>query len=59
MKRLLGIVVLVSLSACGVDGEPVPPSVETSIGVGSDEVSAETGVTIGQGPFTVSWGVGL
>lgn len=59
MKRLCIVAFVALVSACGVDGEPVQPTATTSVGVGSDGVSASTGVKVKKGSFTVGWGIGL
>ena len=59
MKRLCAILALSVLAACGADGEPIQPSMNTNVGVGQNGVSASTGVTVRKGPFSVGWGLGL
>lgn len=59
MTRILAACALLALAACGADGEPVRPSANTSIGVGTNGVSVNSGVTVRKGPFSVGWGVGL
>ena len=59
MKPVLAALGLLALVACGADGEPIQPSVGTNVGIGSNGVSASTGVTVRQGPFSMGWGVGL
>ncbi len=59
MKRLFAVISLAALTACGADGEPIKPSMSTNVGVGTNGVSASTGVRVGKGPFSVGWGLGL
>ena len=59
MKRLFAVLSLAVLAACGADGEPIQPSMNTNIGVGSNGVSASTGVSVRKGPISVDWGLGL
>ena len=42
-----------ALTACGADGPPITPSVNTTVSVGSDGVRTSTGVTLNRGPVTV------
>ena len=59
--RLSGMVLLsvTLLAGCGVDGEPIRPSMTTSIGVGSGGVSAGTTMSATSGNTSISVGVGL
>ena len=59
MKHSLALVCLIALANCGADGEPVQPSVNTSVSAGSNGVSARTGVTVKKGLFSLGWGIGL
>ncbi|MEQ9260801.1 MAG: hypothetical protein RIG84_17070 [Roseovarius sp.] len=59
MKRIAALCALLVLGACGADGEPVQPSMNTNIGVGTNGVSASTGLRVKKGPFSLGWGVGL
>jgi len=47
------------LAACGVDGEPIQPSVTTNVGVGSNGVSGGIGTTIVRGKMSVHVGTSL
>lgn len=47
------IVALFALTACGADGPPVKPSVNTTVSVGSEGVRSSTGVSVRSGPVTV------
>lgn len=58
MSRRLGLIVfLCGLAACGVDGEPVQPTVAASVGVGSSGVSTNLGVGVHTGPISVFLGL--
>jgi|AntRauTorcE11897_2_1112592.scaffolds.fasta_scaffold172613_2 hypothetical protein len=60
MTRIgLGVIGLLLLGACGVDGPPVRPSLGATIGVGSHGVhtSVHTGARVGG--VNVGVGVGL
>ncbi|MEN8660444.1 hypothetical protein [Marivita sp.] len=53
MKTAALITGLVVLAACGADGPPITPSVNTTVSVGSAGVQTSTGVTVRSGPVTV------
>jgi hypothetical protein len=59
MKSLFVLGALSALAACGVDGEPVQPTVGATIGVNSNGASAAVGGAIRKGPYSVGWGIGL
>ena len=52
---VLGVVVLVS--ACGVDGEPVRPSLNAGIGISGSGIHLGGAVGVSKGPVTVSVGL--
>ncbi|MCB1334712.1 MAG: hypothetical protein KDK26_13960 [Roseivivax sp.] len=41
------------LAACGADGPPLRPEVETTITLGKGGISTQTGVSVQSGPVTV------
>jgi hypothetical protein len=53
MKAIAVIAGLALLSACGADGPPITPSINTTVSVGSEGVRTSTGVTLSSGPVTV------
>ncbi|SFF98114.1 hypothetical protein [Roseobacter denitrificans] len=58
MIRSVAVLVLIgTLSACGVDGEPVRPSVGASVAIGSGGVNSNIGVGLNQGPFSIFLGL--
>ena len=58
-RHFLVALALLILAGCGVDGEPVRPSLGTTIGVGSRGVNATTSVGAVLGNVNVGVGVGL
>jgi len=58
VKRLLAALSLLSLAACGADGEPVRPTASSNITMSSSGVSVGTAVGLRRGPFSVSLGAG-
>ena len=52
-RFLIGALLLIGLVGCGADGEPIQPSMNTSLRVGTDGVSASTGVSLSKGPLSI------
>ncbi|MEO0370161.1 MAG: hypothetical protein AAF231_01770 [Pseudomonadota bacterium] len=59
MTRILAFVSVTLLAACGADGDPVTPTMNTNIGIGSNGVSVGTSVGMKKGPVSVGVGLGL
>ena len=59
MRVCLALLALAALTACGVDGKPIRPSLNTTVGVGSHGVHAGTALGVRVGGVRVSTGVGL
>ncbi|WP_293572871.1 hypothetical protein [Phaeobacter sp.] len=58
MTRILfALAVTLAVAACGVDGEPVRPSLNADIGVTSSGVHAGGSVGLAKGPLRVSLGL--
>ncbi|WP_299138164.1 hypothetical protein [uncultured Tateyamaria sp.] len=57
MIRALCLLSLLSLAACGVDGEPLKPHGAMNVGIGSGGVNAGATVGVTKGPLTVGVGV--
>ncbi len=53
MRTTTLIVGLALLAACGADGPPITPSINTTVSVGSEGVRTSTGVSVRSGPVTV------
>ncbi|WP_416883852.1 hypothetical protein [Marivita sp.] len=53
MRPITLIVGLTLLAACGADGPPITPSINTTVSVGSEGVRTSTGVSVRSGPVTV------
>jgi hypothetical protein len=47
---------LTVLAACGVDGEPVQPSMNATVGLGSSGIYARGGIGLDQGPVSLYLG---
>ncbi len=56
MKYILGLALL-ALTACGIDGAPITPSMNVGVTVSSDGVTPRASVGVRKGPLSV--GVGL
>lgn len=59
MKRILAIVSLCALAACGADGEPKRPQLAGQVTMSSSGVSLGTSATIKHGPISFGLGLGL
>ncbi len=59
MRWFLGLAVACGVAGCGADGEPVPPTRDATITLSSAGVSGAARIGFGQGPVSVSVGVGL
>ena len=57
MTRILAALALVALAACGADGEPVQPTANLGINVGTSGVSTSASVGVSTGPVTVNVGL--
>ena len=54
VMKWVGLVTMCAgLAGCGADGEPVKPTLNTSVSVGTDGVSASTGVGLRKGPLSI------
>lgn len=49
--------ILVMLAACGVDGEPVRPTLAANVGVGAGGISTNVGLGVNKGPLSVFLGL--
>lgn len=57
MKYLWTLPILALLAACGADGEPVRPSVNTGISINSNgKVTPRTNISVRQGPIRIGVG---
>ncbi|WP_174234478.1 hypothetical protein [Sulfitobacter sp. SK012] len=56
MKRLSLLLVLTALSACGVDGEPVRPTVDGAVTLSNSGVRVGGVLGINKGPLSVGLG---
>ena len=59
MTRIIAVLALGVLTACGADGEPVQPSMNANVGVGPGGVSGSTGLTLKKGNFSLGPGTGF
>ncbi len=57
MTRILTVIALFGLVACGVDGEPLQPSADLNIGVSSSGIYTAGTIGVSQGPISVGMGV--
>lgn len=59
MRIVVALLTLSALTGCGADGEPIRPSVTTTVGVGSSGTHASTHVSASRGAWTLGVGLGL
>ena len=59
MRNLGYLIVVVALSGCGVDGEPVRPAMNTTVSAGTHGVHVGTGVSATKGNVSLGLGLGL
>lgn len=59
MRVLAILLSLGVLAGCGADGEPIRPSVTTTVGVGTNGTHASTHVSASRGKWTLGVGLGL
>jgi hypothetical protein len=57
MKRALCVLALLSAAACGVDGEPVRPTANVGVAIGSGGVHAGGSIGVSRGPLSVGVGI--
>ncbi|MCY3983994.1 MAG: hypothetical protein OXD29_03390 [Roseovarius sp.] len=56
MRIPAGMLLIVFLAGCGVDGEPVRPTISGSISAGTSDVSVSSAVTVARGSLIVGSG---
>ncbi|MBU3260061.1 argininosuccinate lyase [Roseovarius sp. PS-C2] len=59
MTRIFAALMLAALAGCGADGEPIRPTAQANVGVGSHGVSGSVGTTLRRGNVSVGMGVAL
>ncbi len=57
--RLLVVIAALALTGCGVEGDPVRPTVSTTVSAGSGGVHTSVGTGVRVGGVNVGVGVGL
>lgn len=55
-RGILTLAVLTLLAACGVDGEPVQPTLNAGVGISSSGVTPYGGVGLQTGPLSLFLG---
>lgn len=59
MRWIVPAVALMTLLACGADGEPVQPTRDATVTISSSGVSGVARVGLQQGPVSLTLGLGL
>lgn len=57
LRVLIALGFVLALTACGVDGEPVRPSLNAGVGISPSGVHLGGAVGVRKGPLSVSWGL--
>ena len=57
MKYLMTLPLLLALAACGADGDPIRPSMSTTIGIGDSGIHGSTSVSASKGNVSVTVGL--
>lgn len=57
MKRLTALLICTLLAACGVDGEPVRPSINGGVTINQNGIYPSASVGVGKGPISVWLGL--
>ena len=59
MIRILTLLCMPTLAACGAEGEPITPTANSSVTLSNNGVRLGTNLGLRKGPFNVSFGLGL
>jgi hypothetical protein len=51
--RIVVVLAMLTLAACGADGEPVQPSASVNVGVGASGVHVGSRVGLRKGPISI------
>ncbi|ASM71204.1 MULTISPECIES: hypothetical protein [Roseobacteraceae] len=57
MIRTIAALSLLALAACGADGEPVQPTMNAGISLGTSGVGTHVGLGLRKGPLTLGYRV--
>ena len=55
--KYIAVLALLVVAGCGADGEPIQPTANLAIGVGSGGAYARTSVGVSQGPVSIRVGL--
>ncbi|WP_370402384.1 hypothetical protein [Sulfitobacter sp. JB4-11] len=59
MRVLVAMMALAAVAACGADGEPIQPTMNSTITLSNHGIGATTHVAATRGPVTFGLGLGL
>ncbi|MEO9650876.1 MAG: hypothetical protein ABJ360_23640 [Roseobacter sp.] len=57
MKKLVVLALFTAVSACGVDGEPLTPTVNGGLSINQNGIYPSASVGVGRGPFSLRLGL--
>lgn len=58
MRMLAALMALTTLVACGADGEPTQPTMNSTITLSNHGLGGQTNLAVRRGPVTIGLGVG-
>ena len=59
MRIIAALIVSGALAACGADGEPVQPTMNSTLTLSNSGVGVQTDLSVTRGPVTFGVGLGL
>ncbi len=57
MIRMMAVLSLLAVAACGADGEPVQPTMNAGISLGTSGVGTHMGLGLRKGPLSLGYRV--
>lgn len=59
MRMIIAMILVCGIAACGADGEPIQPTVNTGVTLSTSGAHIGTNVGLRRGPVAVNIGLGL
>lgn len=57
MIRIVAIIGLFTVAACGADGEPIQPSVNAGVSLNNSGINSNVSLGARRGPFSINLGL--